>query len=59
MWKDEIKKEDYDSPESLVRQIKIECKRILDNVDTRTDKQNLVRGLNAILEAFDIITDNE
>ena len=52
-----------DSVEYLVEEIETECKRILDHLDTitdkNTDKQNLVRCLNTILEAFDIITENE
>lgn len=52
-----------DSVEYLVEEIEIECKRILDHLDTitdkNTDKLNLVRGLNTILEAYDIITENE
>ena len=49
----------YADTEYIVREIKSECKRIIDNVSIDFDRQNLIRGLNTILEAYNIITENE
>jgi hypothetical protein len=49
----------YADTEYIVSEIKSECKRIIDNVSVDFNRQNLIKCLNKILEAYNTMANSD